>query len=137
MGEGKKEGRKEVQARYGIIKHDLSKIECWCHEVIKHGKISLLWQRKRVFEAGLWPNTNREKASPCCSHLAPGTLTVLICTMVLLACNEQQSNYWNLDCKYMFGTQESEVHTFPEKVLGNSATQGLLSEQETTLFCTF
>lgn len=79
---GRQKGREEGGAsQVWYYKHDLSKIECWCHEVIKHGKTSLLWKRKRVCEAGPWPNTNQEKASPCCSHLAPGTLTVLIHTM--------------------------------------------------------
>lgn len=33
-------------------------------------KTSLFWQRKRVFEAGPWSNTNGERALPCWSHLA-------------------------------------------------------------------
>lgn len=121
-----------MPGRCGIPKQELSKIEWWCHEVLKHGKTSLVWQRKRAFEAGTWSNSNREKASPYWSHRALGPLTELTCAVWFCwtAMNNTQSNYWNLDWKYMFGTEESEVHIFPGKVLVKSALKAYYQEKK-------
>lgn len=61
-GRRKREQRQEEASGCGIPKLQLSKMEPWCHGVLEHVKMSLLWQRKRVLEAEPWSNTKGGRA---------------------------------------------------------------------------
>lgn len=72
--------------------------------VPEHVKTSLLWQRKKVLEAGPGSKTNEERVLPHWSYLALEPLTELTCAMwsYLPVMHNTQSSYWSLAWKYTY-----------------------------------